>query len=150
MNVGFSVSQVTSTVCTADVQPGTLGDTVSVIVTIAGVAGQVNIGDALAGLSKIPAVAVHAYIGVSEPAVAVAASAIEVLTVVSSGNTDSDVIVAHTAVEASMTTAPDPLPFAMQVRVSMTGLVMPAATENPAEPAHENAPSTVVAVRLTV
>ena len=39
-------------------------------------------------------------IGVSEPAVAVAASAIELLTVVSSGNADSDVIVAHTAVEA--------------------------------------------------
>ena len=32
MNVGFSVSQVTSTVCTADVQPGTLGDTARVIV----------------------------------------------------------------------------------------------------------------------
>ena len=89
-------------------------------------------------------------IGVSEPAVAVAASAIELLTVVSSGSADSDVIVAHTAVEASMTTAPEPLPFATQVRVSVTGLVMPAATENPAEPAHENAPSAVVAVSAIV
>ena len=150
MNVGFSVSQVTSTVCVADVQPGALGDTASVMVTIAGVAGQVNIGVALAGLSKLPAVAVHANVGVSEPAVAVAASAIELLTVVSSGNADSDVIVAQTAVVPLTTTVPAPLPFAMQVSVSATGLVMPAATENPAEPAHENAPSTVVAVRAIV
>ena len=49
-----------------------------------------------------------------------------------------------------MTTVPEPLPFATQVRVSMTELVMPAATENPAVPAHENAPSTVMAVKAIV
>ena len=59
-------------------------------------------------------------------------------------------MVAHTAVDPLMTTVPDPLPFAVQVRVNDTGLVIPAATENPAAPAHENAPSTEVAVSAMV
>ena len=88
--------------------------------------------------------------GGSEPAVAVAASATELLTVVSSGNADSSVIVAQTAVVPLTTTVPASLPLATHVSASATGLVMPAATANPAEPAHENAPPTVPAVREIV
>src|SRR3954452_23993855 len=120
------------------------------MVTIAGVAGQVNSGAAIAGLSNAPAVAVHANVGVNDPAVAVADSAIAPLTVVSSGSTDSAVMVAQTAVAPVPTTDPDPFAFAVQVSATATGLVIPAATANPAEPAHENAPSTDVAVRPIV
>jgi len=80
VKVGFSVSHTTSTVWVAAAHPGALGDTVSVIVTVPGVAGQVKLGDALAALSNVPAVAIHANVGVSEPAVAVADSAIELPT----------------------------------------------------------------------
>src|SRR6476646_5518616 len=93
VKVGFSVSHTTSTVWVAAAHPGALGDTVSVIVTVPGVAGQVKLGDALAALSNVPAVAIHATVSVS-----------------------------------------DTIP------------VVPATTENVCEPAHENAPSAVVAV----
>jgi hypothetical protein len=120
------------------------------MVTFVGDDGQVNTGAAIAGLSKPPAVAVHANVGVSEPAATVAASAIVLLTVVSSGEADSEVMVVQIAVEPLTTTDPAPLPFAVQVSVTDTGLVTPDMTENGAEPAHENAPSAVVAVRAIV
>src|SRR6476660_7134712 len=55
---------------------GALGETVTVIVTGPGVDGQVNVGVALAALSKVPAVAVHAKLVGSVPADAVAESEI--------------------------------------------------------------------------
>jgi hypothetical protein len=69
------------------VQTGALGETLSVIVTVPGVAGHVKTGVALAALSNVPAVAVHAYVTLAEPAVAVAAREIGLSTVVSSGDT---------------------------------------------------------------
>src|SRR6478609_1073521 len=50
-------------------------------------------------------------VGVSEPAVAVADSAIELPTAVSSGAAERPVIVAQTAVVPLTTTDPDPFPF---------------------------------------
>ena len=68
MNVGFTVSQVTVTLCVVVVLHVVApGEAVTVIVTGPGVAGQVKVGVALAALSNVPAVAVQANVGVIEP-----------------------------------------------------------------------------------
>src|SRR5580693_6622600 len=75
VKVGASVSQVTTSEAEPlDVQAGALGPALTVSVTISGVAGQVKTGVALAGLSKLPAVAVQVKVGADAPAEAVADS----------------------------------------------------------------------------
>ena len=59
-------------------------------------------------------------------------------------------IVAQTAVDPLTTTVPDPLPFATQVRITETMLVVPAVTANPAMPAHVKAPSAELAFNVIV
>src|SRR4029077_1527037 len=106
------------------------------------------IGVALAALSKVPAEAVQANVGVIGPAVAVATSVIGLSTAVSSGNTEIDVMLAHTTVDPLMTTLPELAPAPLQTRMMPTGVVIPADTANPAEPAQLKIPPTDVAVRL--
>src|SRR5204862_1211126 len=69
VNVGLRVSQLTVTVCEVTVlHVALLGDTVTVIVTGPGGAGQVNTGGALSALSNEPAEAIHENATGTEPA----------------------------------------------------------------------------------
>src|SRR5262245_13832551 len=107
-------------------------------------------GVALVALSKVPAVAVHANVGVTEPADAVAASEIGWSTVVSSGNTESELMFADTGVAALTTIVPASGVAPVQTSVRLTPVVAPGTTEKFAEPEHEIVPSTDVAVSVIV
>jgi hypothetical protein len=82
------------------------GGTTRGIVTGPGVAGQVNVGVALVALSNVPAVAVHANVVGSEPADAVADSAIGPFTAVSMASA----ITSRETSEYFMASVPMPMP----------------------------------------
>jgi hypothetical protein len=74
VNVGSGASQVTVTEAEAAAAPqaGSLGPTETVMVTGPGVAGQVKVGAALAGLSNVPAGALQEKTDAVAPVEAVA------------------------------------------------------------------------------
>src|SRR6266545_2534346 len=143
VNVGSSVSQATTTSCVVTVlHVGAPGETVTVIVTSPGVEGQVKIGVALDASSNVPAVAVQAKVGVSEPTEAVADSAIGLLTDVSSGEALTESRLAQTWVDPFTTTVPTPGGVVEQLRVRSTEVMAPVVTSKVAEPVQVKAPST--------
>jgi hypothetical protein len=151
VNVGLSVSQVTSTDCDdVVVHTGALGETVSVIVTVSGVDGQVNVGDALEGLSNVPAVAVQANVGVTDPAEAVAERAMGLSTVVSSGKTEIELMFAQSCVEPLTTIVPASAVAPLQTSVRLTPVVVRGTTLKLADPAQVMVPSTEVAASVIV
>src|SRR3954468_22441429 len=146
VNVGFSVSQVTVTACDVTVvQPAALGETVSVMVTGPGADGQVNTGLAVAASLNVPADAVHANVA---PGDAVDVRTMLLLTVVSSGNTETELMFAHTTVVPFTTTVPLPPAPGLHASVMPTVVVIPAVTLKLAEPEQVNDPSTDVAVSV--
>jgi hypothetical protein len=122
-------------------QAASPGETVTVTVTGPGAAGQVNTGVALAGLSKVPALAVHAKVGLTLPADAVAEKAMDWPTVVSAGEKPNESMLAQTSVEAVTATLPASARAPVQNKRTATETVTPAVTLNDAEPTHVSDPS---------
>src|SRR5262245_41058288 len=105
------------------------------MVTSPGVPGQVKTGFCAAALSKVPAVAVHANIGATAPAVAVADRAMGALRAASSGAADIEVMPAQTTVVPLTSTLPElPVPGS-QLSVTGTPVVVFAVIANGEEPA---------------
>ncbi len=118
-----------------------LGETLSVIVMTAGAPGQVKTGVALAALSKAPAVAVQANVGVTDPAAALAERETEPLRVASNDDTLIPLMFAQTWVVAPTTIVPESAAPPVQTRVTLTGVEAPAATLKLDEPAQVRLPS---------
>jgi hypothetical protein len=147
VKVGASTSHVTvrdSVVVVA--QPGALGETLSVMVTVAGVAGQVNTGAELVASLSDPAVAVQAKDGATEPAEALAASATVAPTEVSVGDAESELMFAQICVVTETEAAPASGAPPEQYIVTGTAVVTPGAMAKLAEPAQVVPPSVDVAV----
>ncbi len=132
------------------VHTGALGETVSVIVTVPGVDGQVKIGVALTALSNVPAVADQANVGLTDPAEAVADNAIGASIVVSNGETDIELMLAHTCVDPFTTTVPASGVAPVQIKVTFTAELIPRVTSKVAETEQVIEPSTDVAFNVMV
>ena len=130
VNVGSGASHVTviEAEAAAVLQAGSFGPTETVMVTAPGVAGQVKVGEALAGLSNVPAVALQANTGAVAPADAVAERVIVEL--VSSGAADRLVTVAQTTVVPVTTIDPASGAGGVQASVTATPTAVPAVTVN--------------------
>src|SRR5580698_3713558 len=148
VNVGSGASHVTVIEAEAAAAPQatSFDPRETVMVTAPAVAGQVKVGEALAGLSNVPAVALQANTGAVAPADAVAERAIVAL--VSSGAADKLVTVSQTTVVPVTMTDPASGAGGAQASVTETPTAVPAVTVNAADPLQSKVPPTVVAVSV--